>query len=306
MLYNKEIDLTPYRYKIIRYQDYLLAKEEEVNPEYQWIESILVFLFPYPEKRHEAYGYLPAKFAYGKDYHQVVKQKLEEIAKNLELNRYEVLVDQSFLDEKAVAVLAGLGEIGRNNLLLTQEFGSRVFIGEIVTDKKLITSAVKQEQAFSNVCLHCNLCVEHCPTKALVDGFDKSKCLSFLSQKVSNDYHLYDKMECYYGCDICQDVCPLNQKEYEYLEEFEYHEDSCLNLTDIIDLTNEEFARKYHHKAFNWIPVKRMIRNLLVLEANNNKLSIKDIEYFQKKFYNTDWLVDHLTYLKGRIQRGKH
>lgn len=298
--------MTPYRYKIIRYQDYLLAKEEEANPEYQWIESILVFLFPYPEKRHESSGYLPAKFAYGKDYHQVVKQKLEEIAKNLELNRYEVLVDQSFLDEKAVAVLAGLGEIGRNNLLLTQEFGSRVFIGEIVTDKKLITSAVKQEQAFSNVCLHCNLCVEHCPTKALVDGFDKSKCLSFLSQKVSNDYHLYDKMECYYGCDICQDVCPLNQKEYEYLEEFEYHEDSCLNLTDIIDLTNEEFARKYHHKAFNWIPVKRMIRNLLVLEANNNKLSIKDIEYFQKKFYNTDWLVDHLTYLKGRIQRGKH
>jgi epoxyqueuosine reductase QueG len=113
-------------------------------------------------------------------------------------------------------------------------------------------------------------------------------------------------MKCYYGCDVCQDVCPANQKNYEYLEEFDYLEDSSLSLVDIVDLTNEEFARKYDNKAFNWIPVKRMIRNLLVLEANNHKLSIKDIELYQKKFYNIDWLIDHLTYLKGRIQHGNH
>ncbi len=298
--------MIPYKHKIIRYQDYLLAKEEKINPNYQWVESIIVFLFPYPEKTHQVSGYLPAKFAYGEDYHLVVKQKLEDVAKDLELNRYEVLVDKSFLDEKAVTVLAGLGEIGRNNLLLTPEFGSRVFIGEIVTDKKLEASIIKKDPTCSNICLHCNLCVEHCPTKALEDGFEKTKCLSFLSQKGSKDYPLYDKMECYCGCDVCQDVCPLNQKDYQYLEEFDYHEDSCMNLADIIDLNNEEFARKYANKTFHWIPVKRMIRNLLVLEANKGKLSMKDIEFFQKKFYNTDWLVDHLEYLKGRIQRGNH
>lgn len=298
--------MIPYKYKAIRYQDYLLAKEEEINPKYQWVESIIVFLFPYPEKTHQVSGYLPAKFAYGEDYHQVVKESLEEVAQDLKLNRYEVLVDQSFLDEKAVAVLAGLGEIGRNNLLLTAEFGSRVFVGEIVTDKKLEASMVKKEQTFSNICLHCNLCVEHCPTKTLDYGFEKAKCLSFLSQKVSKEYPLYDKMECYYGCDICQDVCPANQKDYEYLEEFDFCEDSKLNIEDVINLTNEEFARIYHNKTFHWIPVKRIIRNLLVLEANNHKLSIKDIEFYQKKFYNTDWLIDHLTYLKGRIQRGNH
>lgn len=295
-----------YQSNIISYQDYLNFKKETAHPQYQWVQSVLLFIFPYSQESHQTDHYLPAKFAYGQDYHQVIKQKLIEIAESMKLSRYEALVDLSFLDEKAAAVMAGLGEIGRNNLLLTPEFGSRVFIGEIVTDAKLETKETKKEWIPSHSCINCNLCVIHCPTKALDQGFTRSKCLSYLSQKESKEYSLYDHMKLYYGCDVCQDVCPVNYKRYESLPEFEYCEDSSLKLEDIINLSNQEFTQKYQNKTFHWMPVKRMVRNLLILAANQGKLTEKEVEFFQKKFYNIPWLVDHLTYLKGRIKRGNY
>lgn len=295
-----------YQYKVISYKDYLTGKKEIPNLKYHWVESILLFLFPYPEDLHLSDKYLPAKFAYGEDYHQVIKRELTEIADKMQLNKYEVLVDISFLDEKACAVMAGLGEIGKNNLLLTKEFGSRVFIGEIVTDEVLYGFQDLPSLRMSEICLNCDLCITHCPTKALDNGFNINKCLSFLSQKPATDYSLYDNMTLFYGCDICQDVCPVNHQVYLSLPEFAYQDDCSLALDDVIKLTNTEFKEKYKNKAFNWINIERIIRNLIVLEANNNKLTSEDIQLYQEKFKNIDWLFNHLEYMKGKIKRGNN
>ena len=92
------------------------------------------------------------------------------------------------------------------------KYGSRVLIGEIVTSVVF----PKTESELPNPCIDCFLCVKNCPTDALKNGFNKKSACPYLSQKTSADYELYDKMELAVGCDVCQDVCPLNRKEYDY------------------------------------------------------------------------------------------
>lgn len=294
-----------YEYQIISYQDYLNFRKEKVNQKYAWVKSIMIFIFPYPQETHFSDKYLPAKFSYGKDYHQVIQGKLKKIAEELKLGKYEVLADISFLDEKACGVLSGLGEIGKNNLLLTEKYGSRVFIGEIVTDKEFPSFFPKGLFANKNdVCLNCNLCLDNCPTDALRDGFHKNQCLSFLSQKKSSDYPLYEKMQVYYGCDICQDVCPVNNKKYNYLEEFAFSDDLNLCLEDLEGLTDDEYRKRFRNKAFNWIGLLKMLRNIIVLEVNNGKITEEKIIELQKKYSKEKWFVDHLEYMKGKITNG--
>ena len=121
-------------------------------------------LYSYANDAPKAEGYLTAKYAYGRDYrycHQ--KKKLEEIAETLGgFEKYEAMTDISYLDEKLCAVLAGLGRIGKNNLLLTPKYGSRVLIGEIVTSVVF----PKTESELPNPCIDCFLCVKNCPTDA--------------------------------------------------------------------------------------------------------------------------------------------
>ena len=289
--------LKDYDFGVVSFSEYKKYKNVKNK---DWIKSIIVFIFPYSGKIPDESGYLTAKYAYGKDYHQVIKTKLEKLAKSLELEEYEVMTDISFLDEKLCASLAGLGRLGKNNLLLTPKYGSRVLIGEIVTSEEFPETSTD----LSNPCLECSLCIKKCPTEALNEGFQKEKCLSFLSQTKGSNYSLYDKMNLVVGCDICQDFCPLNKGENPYFEEFRFDSKSSLTLQDIGGLDDESFRELYQDKAFVFLGYWKLLRNLLMLEANQEKLKPQDLERFAS-LSDELWFKSHLEYLKGRINNGK-
>lgn len=173
-------------------------------------KSILVFLFPYyvgdfPKRNISKYAML-------KDYHKVAGEMLEEAVANLEkefpFNSFHAFVDSSPIKEVKAAARAGLGRLGKNSLLINDTYGSYCFIGEIVTDLYLPPSHFHRE------CLNCDLCIKKCPAAAITEnGVDEGRCLSALTQKKGE---LTDKEReriknngSVWGCDICQDVCPL-------------------------------------------------------------------------------------------------
>lgn len=289
--------LEDFDYGVVDIRDYLRHRTLRNK---DWIKSIIVFVFPYANDAPKAEGYLTAKYAYGRDYHIVIKNKLEEIAETLGFEKYEAMTDISYLDEKLCAVLAGLGRIGKNNLLLTPKYGSRVLIGEIVTSVVF----PKTESELPNPCIDCFLCVKNCPTDALRNGFNKKKCLSYLSQKTSADYELYDKMELAVGCDVCQDVCPLNRKEYDYPEEFRFDPKSRFVLQDFLEIGEKNFREHYQDKAFAFLGYRKILRNLLVLEANKGKLRPGELEKYAG-LYEDAWFKKHVGHLKGRLAGGK-
>jgi epoxyqueuosine reductase QueG len=289
-------------YNYVSINDYLKYQniEDKYLKKYPWMKSIIVFVFPFSNKEVKRIRYLPARYAYGEDYHKVVKEKLEDIALQLGLDNFITNVDVSFLDEKLLAYLAGLGGYGRNNLIITDEYGTNIAIGEIVTDKIFHYNNL----FISNPCGECNICLRACPTKAPNDnGFIKNNCISYLTQYISDEYHLYDKVfNLAVGCDICQVVCPLNKdKDYEYDPRFDFNDKSLIDLKILKKLDKKSFQNYYANKSFNWIGYLKMLRNILTLETNNNNITTSELNYFQKKYKDVKWFYLHLEYLKGKI-----
>lgn len=171
----------------------------------------------YPEERQEAGSPKISKYAYGADYHLVIRDKLNEF---LALIREEIgavngrgFVDSAPVLEKAWAQKSGLGWIGKNHLLLTRKAGSFLFVCELIVDIELL-----YDDAFAkDYCGTCTRCVDACPTDALqLDGrFEANKCISYLTIELKDEIipdEFQHQMEGWaFGCDICQDVCPWNR-----------------------------------------------------------------------------------------------
>ena len=197
------------------------------------------------------------------DYHRVVKEEFEKIIGDI-FSDYKIMADISPFDEKRLASEAGLGEIGENNLLLTEDFGSFVFIGEALV--KDVLPEVKHEK--KSLCTHCKKCVSACPSKALTDGFKKEKCLTFLSQKKTLDEkeaEILKNASYFIGCDICQTSCPLNKKAKKtIIKEFEK---PVLDLSEkeIFSMDEEEFKEKYNDFAFCYKGVEILKRNVRII-----------------------------------------
>ncbi len=177
-------------------------------------KSVIVALFPYYLGKDSYEGQNISNYAVVPDYHSVIGQKLDGAVKELRRafpdDRFEHLTDNSPLPEVNMAVMAGLGVKGKNGLLINPEFGSWVFIGEIVT-----TLGLEPAQAQVIDCSNCRKCIESCPTGALSEkGVDKALCLSDITQRKGElseeQKKLVAEYGCAWGCDICQKVCPLN------------------------------------------------------------------------------------------------
>jgi len=189
-------------------------------------QSVISLLYNYyPNEFQPEDTYHIAKYAYGKDYHKVIKQKLKQFTRELEAEigdfQYRFFVDSAPVLERSWAQRSGLGWIGKNTNLLTKGVGSFFFICEIICDLPLEYDAPN----IRHHCGTCTRCIEACPTQALSieNGLDANKCISYLTIEYKNS--TFDKQldfqDWIFGCDICQDVCPWNRhakpnKEFKF------------------------------------------------------------------------------------------
>ncbi len=169
----------------------------------------------YPDELQNQDSYRISKYAYGQDYHFVIKDKLKELLNSIEGNIGSVsgraFVDSAPVLDKAWAAKSGLGWIGKNSNLLTQKTGSFYFIAELIIDLDL-----DYDNSTTDHCGTCTACINACPTEAIVAPYvvDGSKCISYFTIELKENipFEMKGKFEDWaFGCDICQDVCPWNK-----------------------------------------------------------------------------------------------
>lgn len=158
-----------------------------------------------------------ARYSLVDEYHKKIKEELKKILSELkELDKSvdgKIFVDTSPIWEKILANISGLGFIGKNTLIISPRFGSYVFLAGLILNKSIEDK--QKRDIIKNGCGTCNKCVETCPTKALSDkGLDFTKCISFWTTHTNKDIpnEIKEKTPYLFGCDICQEVCPYNNK----------------------------------------------------------------------------------------------
>jgi len=200
-----------------------------------------------------------SKYAYGTDYHSVIKDKLQELMSFIRDHIGEVdgrcFVDSAPVMDKAWAQKAGLGWRGKNSNLISKQAGSFFFLAELIIDLDL-----EYDNPFpTDHCGSCTRCIDACPTDAIVAPYtvDGSRCISYLTIELKNEIptEFKGKMDNWmFGCDVCQDVCPWNRFSTAHQEEnFKPKEDLLgLSKSELIDMTDEVFRRVFKNS-----PVKR-------------------------------------------------
>lgn len=225
------------------------------------------------ESEKEFYGEL-ARTAWGKDYHLVLREKLDFLAKFIsdEIHdfKYKAFVDTGPLVDRYLANRAGIGWYGYNSAIINKDFGSWIFIGYMLTNLSL----EKDESLDGTTCIDCNLCIENCPTSA-IEGpyqFNANKCLSnILQQKreVSDNVKpILNKR--IYGCDICQNVCPHNIDIKEMTgQDFIPNElSNRVDLLELLKLSNKEYNYLFKENASGWRGKKVLQRNAIIVLGN--------------------------------------
>lgn len=217
-----------------------------------------------------------SRYAWGQDYHGVFKAKLTKLAESL-AKRVErevkslACVDTSPLVDRAVAVRAGVGWIGKNSMLITEEYGSYVFLGSLLTD---LSIAPAPSKPVIEGCGDCTLCLTACPTDALVAPYelDGKRCLSAITQmKGMIPQEFRDKLgRRIWGCDTCQTVCPKNRQTLvSDSQDFEPEPELCYpGLQSLLNLTGRQFKRLYGHTAAAWRGHQVIRRNAIIALAN--------------------------------------
>ena len=252
--------------------------EKRLDPRllYENAKTIIVVLQNYfpKETQQDLAAPILSKYAYGIDYHFVLKKKLNELLRFIKDEvgtcNGRAFVDSAPVLERAWAKRAGLGWIGKNSLLISQNHGSFFFIGELILDIELPYSDIK---FVKNHCGNCTRCIDACPTQAIVANrvINAQKCISY--QTIENrgdiDEGLKGKFKNrVFGCDICQDVCPWNSKSKQHNEtNFEPHP-KLLHLTkeDLNAMEKPVFNELFKNSAVKRTGFKGLKRNLEFLK----------------------------------------
>jgi Uncharacterized Fe-S protein len=213
-----------------------------------------------------------SRCSWGIDYHRVLKDKLEKLSRFLEDNfncRTQVFVDTGPFVEREVAKRAGLGFVGKNCFVINPEFGSFIFIGEILTDMY-----VMPDNAIGEECGDCTLCLKACPTGALCAPYtvNAKKCISYLTQCKDIKYEDYKSIgNSIYGCDVCQRVCPKNKNakhsaHEEFIpEKWNVHPDTSY----ILGMDKKAFEDTFKKTSSGWRGRKNLQRNALIALGNS-------------------------------------
>ncbi len=214
-----------------------------------------------------------SRYAWGDDYHDVVGSKLRALLGWIEDEvphaAGKMCVDIQPMMDKAWAVRAGLGWIGKHTNLITQEFGSWVFIGELLLNLELEYDSDQVEDH----CGSCTLCIEACPTRAITEPYvvDSNKCISYATiewRAPEMPPGITENLEgWFYGCDICQDVCPWNRFETATTEDRFQPRPGSVNarLSEILDLTPQRYAERFRGTAIKRAKLTGLQRNARAL-----------------------------------------
>ncbi|MDK2919390.1 MAG: epoxyqueuosine reductase [Candidatus Petromonas sp.] len=275
-------------------KDYLSGFEEKdiekrIDPQLTMkdAKTIIVVGVPYyihenninHDTNPEFYGKI-SRSSWGKDYHVVLKEKMKKLMELMQEElgkiKYRFFVDTGPLVDRHLAYKAGIGWYGKNNCIITENYGSWVFIGYILCDLEIET-----ENHEENRCAKCNKCIDACPTGALMDNYEYNakRCISFLTQtKEDISYQLREKMgNSLYGCDVCQLVCPHNVNvEGGYDEFFPEEHNYRPNLLELLQLSNKQFKKKYGDIALGWRGNKVLKRNTIIALGNSGDIKVLD------------------------------
>jgi epoxyqueuosine reductase len=208
-----------------------------------------------------------SRYAWGDDYHQVLREKLNALAARLPDHTWRVCVDTAPLLERSLAREAGLGWIGKNTCLINQQSGSWFFLGELLTTLTIEPNS----QPAPDRCGTCTRCIDACPTAALTPyELDANLCISYLTIELRSEIPTNKRTQIgahIFGCDICQDVCPWNRKAPESPE---FHPGQFAPpLQKMADLTEAEFKAMFRHTPVNRAKYSGFLRNVAVAMGNS-------------------------------------
>lgn len=229
---------------------------------------ISLLLNYYPSELQNSESYKISKYAYGTDYHLVIKDKLKELLHIIQTEIGEVngraFVDSAPVMDKAWAAKSGLGWLGKNSNLITQKVGSFYFIAELIVDLEL-----DYDTPTTDHCGTCTACIDACPTEAIVAPYvvDGSKCISYftieLKENIPNEMkgRFDDWM---FGCDVCQDVCPWNRFSQPHNEPLFQPHPELLSFTkkDWEEITEDVFKKVFKNSAVKRTKFEGLKRNV--------------------------------------------
>ena len=233
---------------------------------------ISLLLNYYPSEIQNTDSYKISKYAYGQDYHFVIKEKLQELLQTIQTEIGAVsgraFVDSAPVLDKAWAAKSGLGWIGKNSNLLTQQVGSFYFIAELIVDLDL-----EYDYATTDHCGTCTACIDACPTEAIVSPYvvDGSKCISYFTIELKENIpqEMKGKMDDWiFGCDVCQDVCPWNRFSKSHNEPLFNPNPELLSMTkkDWEEITEDTFKKVFKNSAVKRTKLDGFKRNIKFLK----------------------------------------
>lgn len=253
--------------------------------------SIISIALAYPSKmkvrvegkKGERRGFF-SRASWGLDYHHILRDRLKKLEEFILAKvpdaRLKSMVDTGELSDRAAAVRAGIGWSGKNCAVMTPEFGSYVYLGEMITSIPFAPDSPMEDQ-----CGSCTACIEACPTGALVQGgqINAQRCIAFLTQTKSViPEEFRDKIgNRVYGCDSCQTSCPVNKgKDFHFHEEMEADPEIAKPLLrPLLKMSNREFKNKFGSAAGSWRGKKPIQRNAIIALAHfKDESAVPDLQ----------------------------
>ncbi|MFP4077988.1 MAG: epoxyqueuosine reductase [Candidatus Izemoplasmataceae bacterium] len=265
-------------FKTVSVKDYIDARRRHFphsDEDFSFLDgydTIVVMSLSFPRGRppYKGKGYgMISRYAHGKDYHLVYKEKIEAITKALEEEGFKAQgrSDINPIDERFAGYLSGLGFIGHNQFLIHPHYGTHHYLATILIDRPFTVAPYLKD-----TCGSCTKCIDACPTDALsTQGFIESRCLSHKTQaKAAYDLKTLSDFKTFvFGCDICQDVCPKNKGITPVEREvFKSDEAAQLHLKSVLEMSNKAFMRAYGDYAFAWRGGLVIKRNAIALLFN--------------------------------------
>jgi epoxyqueuosine reductase len=255
------------------YMEKNLHKRKDVKEILSNAKSVISLAINYytPEKHsNETYKGKISRYAWGKDYHLIIWQKLNELESMLKELEPELetlsYVDTGPVMDKAWAVRAGIGWMGKHTNVINPDYGSWFFIANIITNYEF-----DYAEMMTDHCGTCTACIDACPTNAIIQEYvvDANKCISFqtIENKVEIPVELIGKFDNWiFGCDICQDVCPWNQKFSiaTSIKEF-YPLNKELTYDEVMNLDSQTFKEQFAESPINRTKLKGLQRNVKFL-----------------------------------------